>query len=180
MIFDRLTRTIFTILIIVMILSCGKKPAKIPPVKTSLSQLASQIIFSPQSHQTYQEPLAYFHSVDDNSLSGEMTVLKGLAHIYQGEVYEITAQMLSKMQIDLYYKSVDLEHGSKFPITRDFDEINNELRFWMGVDAFTAYDNEEGRSLLSSSPADPLYSLKQKVTDTFSVYSGYYTDQTFL
>ena len=113
-------------------------------------------------------------------MTGEETVLKGLAHIYQGEVYEVAAQMLSRMQLDLFYKSIDPEHGSKFPITKEIADIKNELTFWMGVDAYTVYGEKEGRSLLSSTMADPLYKIKHEVINALSDNSSNYRDQTFL
>lgn len=176
----KLTRLFLIIPLTMMILSCGKESATKLPGETSLSQLAKKILFNPHEIQDYQFALRYFQSVSKNSLTGEEIVLKGLAHIYQGEVYEIVAKMLSQMQLDLFYKSTDQEHGSKFPITKKISDIEDELTFWMGVDAYTVYGKKEGRSLLFSNGEDPLYEIKQKIIKAFSGNSSNYQDQTFL
>ena len=178
--YHKLMPLFLTALITIMISSCGKKPETKLPDKTSLSQLAESVLFNPRESQDYQSALKYFQTVSKQSLTGEEAVLKGLAHIYQGEVYEMAAQMLSVMQLDLFHKSTDPDHGSKFPITKKIDEIKNELTFWMGVDAYTAYGEEEGRLLLTSNVKDPLYEIKQKVLKTLSGNHSRYLDQTFL
>ena len=183
MYYQKLTRSVLSILITIMVSSCEKKPTKKLPVKKtsfSLSQLAEKVLFNPNEVKDYQSVLRYFQTVNENTLTGEETVLKGLAHIYQGEVYEVAAQMLSRMQLDLYYKSTDPAHGSKFPITREIDDIKDELTFWMGVDAYTVYGEKEGKSLLSSTMADPLYKIKHEVIKALSDNSSNYKNQTFL
>ena len=104
------------ITMVVFVSSCGtEKPIK-PIDEVGLSKLTEQILFKSTETQDYQSALKYLHSVHDDSLSGEEKVLHGLAHIYQGEVYEVVAKILSEMQLDLFYKSIDPDHGMKFPI----------------------------------------------------------------
>ena len=163
-----------------MLSSCGKDTKTELPAKTTLSQLAKQVLFNPLEIQDFQSTIKYFQSVEEDSLTGEESVLKGLAYIYQGELYEVAAEMLSRMQLDLYYKSTDLEHGSKFPITEEIEDIRDELTFWMGVDAYSVYGAKEGLSLLAPAMSDPLYKIKQKIIKTISRNTSKYRDQTFL
>ncbi|MBC8488594.1 MAG: hypothetical protein H8D45_21420 [Bacteroidetes bacterium] len=176
----KLIRLILIVPLAMMLSSCGKDTKTELPAKTTLSQLAKQVLFNPLEIQDFQSTIKYFQSVEEDSLTGEESVLKGLAYIYQGELYEVAAEMLSRMQLDLYYKSTDLEHGSKFPITEEIEDIRDELTFWMGVDAYSVYGAKEGLSLLAPAMSDPLYKIKQKIIKTISRNTSKYRDQTFL
>ena len=182
MYYQKLSRYALSMLftIIVSLFSCDKESTKKLPVKkTTLSQLAGRVLFNPYEVKDYQSVLEYFQTVNENTMKGEETVLKGLTHIFQGEVYEVAAQILSRMQLDLYYKSTDPAHGWKFPITKEIDDIKDELTFWMGIDAYTVYGEKEGRSLLSSTMTDPFYNNKQLIK-ALSDNSNNYRAQTFL
>ena len=172
--------TILTVLF--YIFSCGKEETEKPVEKTDLAEFRKQILFDKWESQNYQTALNYFHSIDKDSIFGEGSVLHGLAHIYQGEVYEVVAKMLAEMQLDLYYKSSDSDHGMKFPIIKnnEISDIKNELSFWLGVDAFAVYGEKEGKELLTSTSSDPLHNLKQDVIKSFSGHKVAHNQQTYL
>ena len=169
--------------VVLCVFSCTKKEKRKKPIeKIGLSQLTKKILFNPWEIQDYQCALNHFHSVGNDTLSGEENILHGLAHIYQGEVYDVVANMLAEMQLDLFYKSTDLDHRMKFPIinNNNTDDIQDELTFWMGIDAYTVYGRREGDKLLASTPSNPFYKLKQNIIKSFNSNRNTYKDHTFL
>ena len=162
--------------------SCESKKVKQPIKKYDLSHLVKQILFNPIASQDPKSALKYLHSVHEDSLLGEEKVLHGLAHIYQGEVYEVVAKILSEMQLDLFYKSIDPDHGMKFPIIKkeQINNIQNELSFWMGIDAYAVYGKNEGDALMASTVSDPFYKIKQSVIQSYKRSSDHYSNQTMM
>jgi hypothetical protein len=170
------------ITMVVFVSSCGtEKPIK-PIDEVGLSKLTEQILFKSTETQDYQSALKYLHSVHDDSLSGEEKVLHGLAHIYQGEVYEVAAKILSEMQLDLYHQSIDPDHGMKFPIIKkeQLNDIKDELSFWMGIDAYAVYGKNEGDALMASTVSDSFYKIKQSVIQSYKRSSDHYSNQTMM
>lgn len=186
MIFNKATLLLFTIVTILMVHSCGKDSiTNIPINKTGLlEKVSNKIIFHSMGSQDFKGSLDDFKSVNGSLLSGEESILKGLAHIYLGEVYEVAAQILSAMQLDLYYKSIDPDHGRKFPIIQK-DEIEDikkhlKLNFWMGLDVCNIYGKNERDLLLKSISSDK---IDKNINNIFNVYvnnANTYRSQTFL
>jgi len=148
---------------------------------TPIQQLVKKVIFNPQNTQDFQSVLMIYDKADDKSLGGEEIVLQGLAHIYQGEVYKIVANLLARMQLDLYYKSTDPDHGTKFPISENVADIADELMFWIGMDAYTVHGCKEGQLILDNNKNGKLSLIKQLVKESLSTSQIYnYQSQTFL
>jgi hypothetical protein len=107
------------------------------------------VIFNPANEQNYLEFLSTANLTLSDNVSAEYRTLYGLAHVYQGELYEVTSQILSQMQLDLYEGSNDLAHGEKFPINYQNLGHQDEMHIWRGIDAGESYGAETERSILS-------------------------------
>jgi len=105
------------LVISVYILSFGCRGNKSEPSKSdiSLRNLYEMTIASARTQQDFHRVIDLYENNKDIK-DGERTSLVGLAYIYQAEVYEILAELLSMVQLDLLFQSRDPEHGHKFPV----------------------------------------------------------------
>lgn len=157
------------LIILIALSACEKKVTVVEGPKQSnlMTLLANNVLFNPHNTQDFQTALAIADTINFSN-SSEVKTLIGLAHLYQGEVYEVTANILAQLQLDLFYKSKDAEHGHKFPITTVTNSVRDKLGFWMGLDAYAIYGKDEGDILFNQNIGDQLWSIKQTVKNYLS------------
>ncbi|MBL7046574.1 MAG: hypothetical protein ISR95_02930 [Candidatus Marinimicrobia bacterium] len=129
------------VLLIFILCSCsgGNEPIPVKQitekVPSNFDQVLDAIIFNPQNQQDFSKILISENMNLSDTLTAEFRTLIGLAHIYQGELYEVTSQILNEVQLDLYEGSDDLAHGDKFPANYQNLVHQDEMFLWRGIDA---------------------------------------------
>ena len=96
------------VLLIFILCSCsgGNEPIPVKQitekVPSNFDQVLDAFIFNPQNQQDFSKILISENMNLSDTLTAEFRTLIGLAHIYQGELYEVTSQILNEVQLDLY------------------------------------------------------------------------------
>jgi len=109
----------------------------------------NSVIFNPENKQNYGEFLSSNIQSTTDIIPAEYRTLLGLAHLYQGELFEVTSQILAQMQLDIYEGSPDLAHGEKFPINYQNLAHQDEMHIWRGIDANEIYGFNSGSRIFS-------------------------------
>ena len=128
-----------------------EKVNSVPAVKT-LNEISKKIIFNPKSSQSYLEAINDLESLPEKN--NQTKLFLGMAHMYQGEVYKIAANLLREIQQDLYTKpsNPDPSHGHKFPIVdvMDYRKIQDVFHVFLAMDAYSLGNIEKSKNIISS------------------------------
>jgi len=143
------------VLLIFILCSCsgGNDPIPVKQITdkfpSNFDQVLDAVIFNPQNQQDFSKILISENMNLSDTLTAEFRTLIGLAHIYQGELYEVTSQILNEMQLDLYEGSDDLAHGDKFPANYQNLVHQDEMFLWRGIDACDVKSIETAQNIWS-------------------------------
>jgi hypothetical protein len=148
---------------------------------TDFNYAVNSVIFNPEHEQNYAEFIFSDSNVILDTLPAEYRTLLGLAHLYHGELFEVTSQILAHMQLDIYEGSYDLAHGEKFPINYQNIEHQDEMNLWRGIDASEIYGYNIGSSIISRIQSTKNSDIKSTLDDYYKhgLHAPIY-DQTFL
>ncbi|MBT5212654.1 MAG: hypothetical protein HOM08_12515 [Candidatus Marinimicrobia bacterium] len=144
---------IFQICMFMILLSCcgGDQPVAQDQIKNirslDFNYALESVVFNPDQQQNYSEFIYSDNHVSLDTMPAEYRTLLGLAHLYQGEIFQVTSQILAHMQLDIYEGSSDLAHGEKFPINYQNIDHQDEMLIWRGIDASEIYGYNIGRSI---------------------------------
>ncbi len=135
----------FQIYMLITLLSCcgEDQPVVIDQINSDRSidfnYALESVVFNPDHQQNYSEFIYLDNHVSLDTMPAEYRTLLGLAHLYQGELFQVTSQILAHMQLDIYEGSPDLAHGEKFPINYQNIDHQDEMLIWRGIDASEIY-----------------------------------------